>query len=471
MQIANTTEPDKADIQGLILKGYTHPCSTHLLFNFTAVSGVPSFFTALLPYLRTAEYWGTTKPEMMLNIGLTFGGVKLLRPSLTNFPDEFVAGPEKQLDLHDYGDSDPKKWWNGKFDTDKIHCIVHAYALAPTSMTQLVKLITDAAIACGTVSELLPMNTATGRLEQYELPDDKVHFGYKDSIDVPALTLGQVTDVPKNTEYLSNFLLGYEVNSFTIAGPAGASPEAAFAKNGCYNAFRVLNQNEPAFEDFLDNCAAEIKGRVSIPDGAAADYLREWVAAKLNGRWRNGSPLDLSPNMPEPATAGSTAFTYADDVKGAKCPFSAHTRVANPRSQALGKIERITGVPAIIRRGVPYGAPYSKQAGNEREDRGLIGLFLCGSLKYQFQELYRWMNVNDFSPGTIFPYPHIRQDALVANRTPPSSGKVDNRFSILLDDGTIYTTTPLPQFVNTRGTAYCLLPSISTIKAIAGALG
>lgn len=462
------TQPDKADIQGFILKGYTHPCSTHLLFQFTDVKGVPSFFTSLLPYLRTAENWGETKPDMMLNIGLTWGGVKLLRPSFTNFPDEFVKGPVGQSDLHDYGDSDPSNWWNGHFATDDIHCIVHAYALTPTSLAKLVGIITTAATDSGTIKELLPMNTASGRLEQYELPDDKVHFGYKDSIDVPALTLGEVTDVPNNTEYLANFLLGYEVNDKTIIGPTGSSPEAIFAKNGCYNAFRVLHQDEPAFENFLDKCAGEVAGRVKIPDGAAPDYLREWVAAKMNGRWRNGSPLAQCPVMPDDTKADNKDFDYSDDVKGAKCPFSSHTRVANPRKQKLGKLESITGVPAIVRRGVPYGAPYSKVAGNEKEDRGLIGLFLCGTLKYQFQELYRWINVNDFSPSSVFPYPHIRQDALVANRTPPPGGKVDTRFSILLDDGTTYTTSPLPQFVTTRGTAYCLLPSISTIKQIAG---
>jgi hypothetical protein len=111
---------------------------------------------------------------------------------------------------------------------------------------------------------------------------------------------------------------------------------------------------------------------------------------------------------------------------------------------------------------MPYGAPPVPP--NYEGERGLIGLFLCGSLAGQFEQLYSWINVNNFSD--VFPNLDT-QDALLANRVSPSAG--DPSFTIPLPTGSSPIPIPsLPQFVVTRGTAYCLLPSIPTLRRIAG---
>src|SRR5215211_1032383 len=73
----------------------------------------------------------------------------------------------------------------------------------------------------------------------------------------------------------------------------------------------------------------------------------------------------------------------------------------------------------LIRRGVPYVAPPAPP--DDNGERGLIGLFLCGSLANQFELLYSWINVNDlgkvFSPGLDM------HDALLANRVSPSTSR------------------------------------------------
>ncbi|MFC0181229.1 hypothetical protein ACFFJX_01015 [Pseudarcicella hirudinis] len=55
--------PDKSTVQGLIMRGYTHPYSSHLLFRFSSKAAASQFIKALLPYLRSAENWGTNKPD------------------------------------------------------------------------------------------------------------------------------------------------------------------------------------------------------------------------------------------------------------------------------------------------------------------------------------------------------------------------------------------------------------------------
>jgi deferrochelatase/peroxidase EfeB len=187
---------------------------------------------------------------------------------------------------------------------------------------------------------------------------------------------------------------------------------------------------------------------------SAAD-AREWVAAKLIGRWRNGSPLEISPDGPDPATCESEGFGYALDPDGMKCPFAAHTRVSNPRDQELFPTDE--PVPRIIRRGAPYGAPVDV---DPNADRGLIGLFLCGALAAQFELIYAWMNTNNFSD--VFSPNFDTQDAMLANRQVAGA---DTSFTMPTPHGPIQVT--LPQFLTTRGTAYCLLPSMSSLRAIA----
>jgi hypothetical protein len=70
--------------------------------------------------------------------------------------------------------------------------------------------------------------------------------------------------------------------------------------NGTYGAFRMLEQDCDAFEEFLDRNS-----------GASAE-ARELLAAKMCGRWRNGRPLTLAPHSPLPAPApGATRSTIS----------------------------------------------------------------------------------------------------------------------------------------------------------------
>lgn len=469
--IQSAIQPDLEDIQGLIINGYTHPCSVHLMFNFSssasALKNISGFFKDLLPYVQSAEDWGALKPEFMLNIGLTAGGIAIVKPELdiqnSSFSTTFKKGPwdanNAQQSLGDYGAGDPSEWWNKKFKNDEVHCVVHAYAMNPGAQDRITEIIgTAVAKSDATVKELKPLLSKTGRLEQYLLvPSDFIHFRYRDSIDEPNLN-----DDPagEDQQDLNNFLIGYSTLQNPIPGPL-SGPEAKFAKNGCYNAFRILYQDAEAFYTFLEKQAVIVAPKIKQTE----EFTIEWLAAKLCGRWRNGSPLVLSPEKPEQSTSKSTDFMYLanDDMKGLKCPFSAHTRVSNPRDEGVD-VAGSTTVPRLLRRGMAYGPPLSVDA---NADRGLIGMFLCGDLNTQFETIYGWINMNNFS-DVFNPANKTPQDPLVANRIGSEQGNIDIDFSIPMEDGTnLVIEGPLPQFIVTRGTAYCLLPSVSSLREIA----
>jgi deferrochelatase/peroxidase EfeB len=444
---------DLPNVQGLITRGYRHPYSTHMLFHYPSRSAAAKFTAALLPHLQASVDWGTDRPAMMLNVSITFNGMKVAAPLTANdlqqFPNTFQMGPESvgsQQSLYDLGTSAPASWWGQQFNTADLHCIVHAYAADAASMETMLTTIVNAATDAG-VKELFGTADGKTRFTQVQLPDGQIHFGFRDGISEPPLGWPVASD-PGNSGTLNNFLIGYPGSAFD-PGPSGNNAAGAFAKDGCYNAFRVIAQDVNAFEAFLDANAAAV---VSATGLSTAD-AREWLAAKLIGRWRNGSPLELSPDKPEDSTRDGELFGYSGDPQGMKCPYSAHTRVANPRDETL-----FTGegpVPRIIRRGVPYGAPVDV---DPNADRGLIGVFLVGALAGQFELLYGWMNINNFMDA----YDLTSQDAIVSNNLVPNA---DGTFVIPTPKGPL--TLTMPTFLTTRGTAYCLVPSIASMKAIA----
>ena len=188
------------------------------------------------------------------------------------------------------------------------------------------------------------------------------------------------------------------------------------------------------------------------------------------GRWRDGTPLVLSPDGPNPAFANRDDFGYAADPQGLRCPFSSHVRVVNPRDQPLDL--RVTGtpesgpppfgpVPKVLRRGSPYG-PELVGDQDDNEDRGLVGLFLVASIRFQIYTLTRWMKVTNFSP--LFRGRTNAQDALFANRDNPGAA---TDMVIPTEDGPV-SLPGLPNFIRSKGIAFFLLPSMPTLRALAG---
>lgn len=236
--------PDQSNIQGMILRGFTHPYSCHLIFQFKDQPGARGFIKAIFPFVQSAENWGDEKPDEMINIGLTYSGIAMasnLTPKdMKSFPWVFQKGPTSpgsQGSLNDCGPSAITNWVFGN-PTRQVDCVVHAYGTTPEGLDQLVSAVSAAAVAGG-LTEYLPLENGTKRLEEYALvPRYSVHFGYQDGIDQPALGWTN----PMDPSDIANFLIGFSETSAFNPAPNDGSNAAIFAKDGCYNAFRMLYQ-------------------------------------------------------------------------------------------------------------------------------------------------------------------------------------------------------------------------------------
>ena len=212
----------------------------------------------------------------------------------------------------------------------------------------------------------------------------------------------------------------------------------------------------------------------------------ELLAAKLVGRFRDGTPLALSPDRPygttleerlDPKSLGRlTDFTYGNDKEGTGCPMSSHTRRMNPRD-SLGFDGVLVNRRRIIRRGVPYGEwvpedlPPDQAEELDRYDarressHGVIFVALNANLERQFEFVQReWVNYgNDFRQGND-------RDPLLGNRDG------EDRLVIQGDASGAEPRPPrvytgLPQFVTTRGGAYFFIPGLTALRMIgAGAI-
>ena len=449
---------DHHDIQSLLAGPAKATTVRHLIFSFPRMEAARSFMRGLTPSVTMADTQAGSSPDASVNVGFTFRGLSTLGvdPALLDeFDAVFKRGPEGAA----LGDvrgsrSDPANWWEGQFDTDDVHCMVQVQSRSEDALEAVTDAVRSTASDSG-VTELIPRRDGTV-LEARSLGGGRLHFGYTDGISHPDIRWSDAAGSPGQVDFRS-FVLGYATPEFSSAPRVG--PAAELVRGGTYAAFRWIYQDVAAFTALL-----RTEGPRLFPQLHRAD-AEERLAAKLMGRWRDGTPLVLSPDRPDPALSRADDFGYGtQDPRGAACPFSAHIRVVNPRDQVLDS-SIVDGVPRVIRRGMPYGPPLM---GDEDDgvDRGLLGLFLCADLRRQFYILTGWMKRNDFSP--VYDADRRAQDAVVANRSLPGAS---TKFVLPGEgsDGRDVLLEKLPDFVHTKGTVFLLYPGRTMLLALSHA--
>lgn len=439
-------------IQAIVADLYRCPISRHLVFRFTEGQSARAFIDGLTPHITMADVQVDVAQDPLINIGISFKGLGVLGVDLAllvKFDAVFKSGP----DAHALGDvpnsrSSTANWWENQFNTEDIHCIVHIYVRSDDAAQDATAMVRDLAHECDVV-ELMPRRDRT-ILEGRSLGGGKLHFGYTDGISHPDICWNDAINTPDQVNFRM-FLLGYSTDEFPSA--PGNGPASDLARGSTYGVFRWLYQDVAAFNLFLGSEAPKL-----FPNLAKID-AEELLAAKVMGRWRDGTPLVLSPDGPESKLSRRNDFGYmTEDPNGHRCPFSAHIRVVNPRDTPLDPI--VQGVPVVLRRGMAYGSPLQ---GNEDDgvDRGIFGMFLCADLRRQFYTLTDWVNINDFSP--VYDSNRHTQDALVGNRAVRQASRI---FQIPGKDGAA-TVKELPDFVYSKGTVFLLYPSHATLAALA----
>jgi deferrochelatase/peroxidase EfeB len=375
------------------------------------------------------------------------------------FPNEFIEGMNaRALKLGDVGQSAPETWPAPFNEPKRIHLIATIYAEKVEQLDE----VQDRALADGKALTLL------GTREGYKFRGDFVHFGYRDNIMQPRFE--GVHDPQRHADGqpkapLGTVLLGHPTN---LEGLRWRVPKE-LGHNGTFNAFRVLKQDVAGFEEYLDQAASDLIEHPQVdellPPGAEAKIgqvlsvegrrgaLREIVAANLCGRWRDGTPLALSADAPDP-NVNQANFDYVGE---SRCPWGAHIRRCNPRGGQI--VQRVANNSRrLVRRGMPYGPDYDR-AKRDRDkpepERGLLGNFIGASLGAQFEAMScDWLNLG-------------LQDPRITGSNDPIAGANDPMtgwFDLPLKSGRTIRLRGLPRFVQTRGGAYTFLPSLEAIR-------
>ncbi|MGH3825262.1 MAG: Dyp-type peroxidase [Pseudonocardiaceae bacterium] len=390
-------------------------------------------------------------------MGFTYnglGGLGVDPALLVKFDAVFKRGPRAvRMALGDVPDSHscPERWWEGQFKTEDVHCIVHLYARSEEAVQDATDAVRELA-RDNALTELIPRRDGTILQGCWYSRRKMQHFGYTDGLSMPDVRWDDDARPAPGQVDFREFLLGYSTDEYPSAPARG--PAADLARDGIYGVFRWVYQDVAAFNLFLSTEGPQLFPGLSPPDA------EELLAAKMMGRWRDGTPLVLSPERPDPELAASNDFGYADqDPDGLRCPFSAHIRVMNPRDTPLDPIA-VEGVPRILRRGMPYGPPLQGTV-DDGVDRGLVGVFLCADMRKQVYTLTSWISRNDFSP--VYDDNRRVQDPLLGNRAMPGASA---DFIVPMEGGSA-TIKNLPDFVHTKGTAFLLYPGKAALTALA----
>jgi Dyp-type peroxidase family len=445
---------DSPNIQATVVRPYRYPFARHLLFHFSGVSTAKSFLRELLIKITTADQSLEWKPEPLFNVGVTAQGLIALGIDsgiLEVFDAPFQKGPEGGA-LGDLApETAPASWWERQFTTEDVHFIVSIYCRTESAIEAASNYVRSLANSLGH-SELKPRKDGS-TLDGRSLGDGRVHFGFRDGIGQPAINW---SDIPSagtdpNEVHYRHFLLGYSSDDVPSYPNSGAS--ADLVRDSTYMVFRWIYQDVAAFNQFLRERAHEV-----APDLPPRN-AQELLAAKMVGRWRDGTPLVVSPDGPLGSEPPDNEFLYVADKEGMRCPFSAHIRVANSRDQERDFADTLEVFPRLIRRGMPYGLELNSE-NDDGVDRGLLGIFLCSDIRRQFYTLMSWLNQNSFSP--VFAGNRQVQDAICGNR----SKSADTSFRVPTKTG-VKVIPGLPKFLRTKGTAFFLLPSRTTLTTLA----
>jgi Dyp-type peroxidase family len=433
---------DLADIQGNVLRGYTMPAAAYLFLRILEVDRARALLRRMLEQVMTAEPWAQA-PDTAMNVAFSFAGLSTLGLGpgvLESFPEAFRQGMAARAErLGDRGPSAPEHWEFGG-----AHVLVTVYAVDAERLRAALMEILAADVESGV--ELVHLQRAES------LAGGRDHFGFFDGIAQPAVAGGGVTPRPGDGQpdgaggwrelATGEILLGYGDED----GGLPAAPAAPFDRNGTFVVYRKLAMDAAAFRRYV---AAQ-----GYPGGPAQ------LAAKIVGRWPDGTPLALSPDRPDASIASDAtrlnAFGYADDPLGLRCPVGAHIRRANPRDAPGFFGGKLTNRHRIVRRGRPYGPPLEPGAiEDDGTERGLIFICFQADLGRQFETIQGlWVDDGD-------PFGLGRDKDFLIGEPFGTEGKMT------IPGQPPYFLKPQPRFVTLRGGDYLFQPSMTALRRLA----
>ena len=492
------------EIQGDILAGFNKDYRLYLFLRFPDQYHGRAWLKELVPYIADtkdvaafntlfslARHNAGGKDPVNLkatwvNVSLTIDGLKLLLnadPSaalVAQHFTSFVAGPEASAATinGDTGPSAPANWVVGRKD-QPVHALLNIQSDDPDDLAVEVQKLKTLVAQYG-LSIVYEQRGATlpGDLRGHE------QFGYKDGISQPGVkgfdpadlsatnvdptaTLGYVQGHP-GTEIIEagEFILGRPVEAASGAQFA-PPPDLKWMLDGSFQVFRRLNQDVPGFE---------AQEQHNLNPLSPNDPLRDRIGALMVGRWKSGTPVDLSPDTDNGLTGDAEINNFnfmqrdvdtihvTDDPDGLRCPHFGHIRKVYPRQHNFPF--NTNRAKRIIRRGVPFGNHYEPERGegfDANAERGLVFVAYMASIEAHFEFLMRvWVN------NASFPVPGIEHGFEAVTGPDPIIGDATRPSPITLKHaGGPDLQADFLRKVQTTGTLYAFAPAISVLKELA----
>jgi Dyp-type peroxidase family len=442
MLTSRTPVLDTSDIQATVLRPRPSPYhGEYIILRVGDIGQGREMLRHVLPYVAPADQWWEPSLPGWLGIAFTFEGLKALgvkQESLDSFPIEFRQGmAARAAILHDFGANAPANW-EYPFGTPDFHIALAIYAQDEQSLQQVLELARKARADLKLISIVY-------RMQFGELPEGRNPFGFKDGLHNPHVEGSSPAGHAGNEALLKagEFVMGYPDE---LGQTAQAPIPEELRRNGTFVAFRKFHMDVAAFRRYL-------RAQASSPDE------EELLAAKMVGRWRNGAPLVLAPDRDDHALGAdanrNNDFSYADDMKGLKCPFSAHIRRINPRDALKDDIVDVN-IHHFLRRGTNYGPPLPEGVlEDDGAERGGVFLLIGAHLQRQFEFVQsQWVTDGNFiSHGT-------EQDPIIGNNEGDGVFTIPKRPVRRRLQG-------LPRFVTVRGGEYCFMPGLRALRWLA----
>ncbi|WP_274564772.1 Dyp-type peroxidase [Streptomyces spiramyceticus] len=481
--MTDLTLRESTEIQGDVLAGFKKDHVQLLFLKFDDAMRARTWLRRLKPRIATTRQvaafnaafsearrnTGGDDPRALTavwrSVSFTYGGMRTLTGK-EPFPETsdgttqhaFKQGSAVRAGmLGDTGESSPENWLFGDSNAQPVHAVL---TIAADKVEELRSALAQERQEASIHKVVIIFEQDGGTLAGDRR--GKEHFGFKDGISEPAVKGFDPPD-PERPEWkkgspgtrivpAGEFVIGEE----TVCGTPSGLPD--WAKNGSFHVVRRLSQDVPGWWAQIGARLKELKASKAVPPEATT----EWLAARMVGRWRSGTPVAKCPHADmssDPESANDNNISFANDLEGEITPLFSHLRLTNPRD-GLALKKGDTPVPEngkldarrIMRRGIPYGLPFDPAgaAGHGPDAaRGLVFVSYQADLVSQFEFIQKdWVNDTNFPERR----PKVGADPMIGVTTDVTFVGKQVRFE---------------QFVRTEGAVYAFTPSLSTLDRLA----
>jgi len=462
------TAQDLADLQGDVVLGFPKRSEDFLFFTIQDAKTFKNDLKHLIPLISTTaqiqqlrneinDHKSKGNPGLLkaigINIAFTFKGLQKLGITESLGDTDFEAGQlADAANLGDTGTTDANGFnpnWLPAFKSE-IDGVILVAGDCSASVQEGLSNVEH--VLGKSIQKVLKVegNVRPGKEKGHE------HFGFLDGVSLPAIPA------------LTGKLPGQQPvdPGVIVVGQTGDPNLAArpsWAKNGSFLAYRQLNQLVPEFDKFLHD------NPINVP-GLPRDQGSELLGARLVGRWKSGAPVDLTPLKDDPALGAdpqrNNNFDFSTAKDQTKCPFAAHIRKTNPRSD----LPQAGVAPhQVMRQGIPFGPEVSHEEQHTSKtapgiNRGLAFVCYQSTINKGFSFLQKtWVNNLKFPPhrdsnGNPL---QVGFDPIIGTNDSNAAG----RMTLGTNPDSQNTNITLPvEFVFPKGGAYFFSPSISALQ-------